>query len=752
MPSRRRLAFPHRLGVLFASVALLAFSPSAAFAHAYFEGSNPSPGARTSSPPGTVLMRFDEALNRHLSTAAIYQTQSGRRIAVTVGFPAALEMALHPVDPLPRGSYRVEWHSVSGEDGHELEGSFSFGVQAPALGGATTSVAGPLANLGWLRTLLRAAFYPALFLFAGALMLRTLLGRGDRDLWLLPSGVRERLGGDETAALVRGERSLVLDSGLAATALAAGVVIVETRIAGGSISAGAIHAFLLTDTPGLARVGLLVLLVLAVGSVVMAPRYGGVTAALALGELALSGHADSASPRALAILVDWVHLLAGALWLGGIAMIAWVWLRRLRGANPELRRAVLAELLPRFGRVALPAFFVVALTGVLDAYIQLRNPSLLWESSYGRTLLVKSALVGAIALVSYTHVFRLRPRLLAGKPHPDAGLERRHWRLLSSEPLIGLGVAIAVAVLVAFPLPREAAAQTLAAQALVACNPCVLPLPTSNQLSVATYAGSQVVAAWLERRAGNLEGQVRVLGIEGRPSSTPFEIEGAAAVSPSCGPGCRTFTIAGTPAAVRVVLSPDHGEQTATLPTRWQPTGSRIARRMLDRAQTTMRHLHSVSQVERTDTVPGLYALSYDRADAPDRWTEANYVVRPPAPPELENQLVAIGAHQWTRHPGGHWDLAPHGETLPFRTPTLFTWSSYAEAVRLIDIERTHGQAIATLALMDPGTPAWSTLRVELATGRVLDARLITPGQFISAHYSQFNSAPPILAPRRPRA
>ena len=160
-------------------------------------------------------------------------------------------------------------------------------------------------------------------------------------------------------------------------------------------------------------------------------------------------------------------------------MIAWIWLRRLRDAGPELRRAVMGELLPRFGRVALPAFLVVALTGVLNAYIQLRHPALLWESSYGRTLLVKSALVGVIALVSYTHVFRLRPRLLAANPHPDAALERRHWRLLGSEPLIGVGLAVAVAVLVAFPLPREvAAARTLAAQPLAACDPCVLPLPS----------------------------------------------------------------------------------------------------------------------------------------------------------------------------------------------------------------------------------------------------------------------------------
>jgi copper transport protein len=753
MLARRRLSAPRLLGALFASVALLACSPSAALAHAYFEGSNPAPGTRTSSPPGNVLMRFDEALNRRLSTAAIYQAQSGRRIAVSVSFPAALEMALRPAHALARGSYRVEWHSVSGDDGHELEGSLSFGVQAPALGGATTSVAGPLAGLGWLRTLLRAAFYPALFLFAGALMLRTLLGGRDRDLWLLPAGVRRRLGDDGSTALVRAERSLVLDSGLAASALGAGVVLVETQIAAGSLSPGAIHAFLLTDTPGLARVGLLVLLALAVAGAVMAPRYGGVVAALALGELALSGHADSASPRALAVLVDWIHLLAGALWLGGIAVIAWVWLRRLRGAGPELRRAVLGELLPRFGRVALPAFLVVALTGVLNAYIQLRHPLLLWESSYGRTLLVKSALVGAIALVSYAHVFRLRPRLLAGNPHPDAALERRHWRLLGSEPLIGLGVAIAVAVLVAFPLPREvAAARTLAAQPLGACNPCVLPLPTSNQLAVATNAGSQIVAGWLERRAGNLQGQVRVLNIEGQPASTPFEIEGAATVSPTCGPGCRTFTLTGTPAAVRVVLSPDRGEQTAMLPMGWQPAGSSIARRMLDRAQAVMRHLHSVRQVERVNSVPGLYALSDGRTQAPDRWANTTYVVRPPASPQLEDRLVAIGARQWSRHPGGSWQLQPQGGTLPFRTPTLFTWSSYAEAVRLIGVERDHGRAIATLALMDPGTPAWWTLHVELATGRVLDARLITSGHFISAHYSQFNSAAPILAPASPGA
>lgn len=753
MTARRPLLSRCVVGALVAAASLLASTPSTALAHAYFEGSDPAPGTRMSSAPGELRLRFDEGLNRRLSTATIYQAPSGRRVAGSVSFHAPLRMVIAPAQPLPRGSYRVEWHSVSTDDGHELEGSFSLGVQAPALGGATTTVAGPFGGLGWLRTLLRVAFYPALFLFAGALMLRTLLGGDERDLWLLPRGARKRLGEDGAAAVVGAERSLVLDCGLLATALAAGIVLVETQIAAGSLSPQAIHAFLLIDTPGLARVGLLVLLVLAVAGAVMAPRYGGVVATLALGELALSGHADSASPRALAVLVDWIHLLAGALWLGGVAVIALIWLGRLRRAGPELRRAVVGELLPRFGRVALPAFLVVVSTGVLNAYIQLRHPELLWESSYGRTLLVKSALVGVIALLSYTHVFRLRPRLLAANPHPEAALERRHWRLLGAEPLIGLAVAVAVAVLVAFPLPRDvAAARTLATHPLAACNPCVLPLPASNQFAVATNAGSEIVAGWLERHAGNVQGQVRVLNIDGQPASTPFEIEGALAVSPSCGPGCRTFTIHGARSSLRVILSPDRAEQTAVLLTRWEPAGSVRARQILGRAQAVMRHLQSVRQLEEVNSVPGLYALSDGRLQAPDRWASTTYVVRPPAAPQLEDELIAIGARQWTRVPGGSWQLQPQRGTLPFRAPTLFTWSSYAEAVRLIGIERRGVYRTATLALMDPGTPAWWTLHVDLASYRVLDARLITSGHFINTRYSQFNSARAILAPTRPRA
>lgn len=732
---------------------LLACSPATAMAHAYLESSSPAAGAREESAPAEVRMGFDEPLNRPLSTAAIYNSQTERRVSASVSFPAPLEMVLRPAQKLARGSYRVEWHSVSTLDGHELEGSFSFGVQAAAIGGANTTRSGPLAGLGWLRVLVSTAMYAALFVFAGALLLRTVRGGPGHRLWVLPGSVRARLGDRRAAELERSERRLVLDAGLAAVALAAASALIETQIAGGNLSGPSIHAFLLSNTTGLARVWFVLLLAVALSGALIGARGAGAVTALALGALALSGHADSASPRVLSITVDWLHLIAGAIWLGGIATIALLWLPRLRGAGRELRRAVMSEVLPRFGRVALPAFVLVALTGAVDAYIQVRHPSLLWETPYGRVLLVKSALVVTIALMSYAHAFRLRPSLLAANPHPDARLERRHWRLIGTEPLVGIALAVTVALLASFPAPGQIAAarRALVAQPLAVCNPCVLPLPTANQLGVAGYSAAEadVVAAWLERRDGRLEGQVRVLGIEGQPASTPFEIVGATAVSPACGLACRTFTIPYTPATLSVILNPDRQERTVTLPARWQRPGDARARRILDRAQASMRGLSSLRDNQLVQSVPGKAALTRYILHTSNRVAWSTSLLRAGRQAQFSDAEVQIGARQYSRTAEApRWQQEPARDTLPLSVPTWFTWTDNAEMTRLLGTRRTPVGPVATIALMDPGAPIWQTLQIDLAGRRVLSSRLITPGYSETDHYRRFDSAPPIVTPR----
>jgi len=736
------------LGALAASALMLALGASPASAHAYLEGSSPAAGTNLATSPSTVAMRFDETLNKPLSRAALYDSRTGKPIAASVDIPAPLELVLRPGRALARGSYRVEWHTVSTEDGHEIEGSFSFGVQAAAVGGSAAHTRSPLTGLGWLRVLVRTAMYAALFLFTGALMLRTLLGARGADLWVLPATVRSQLTPDEADAVVRRERSIVIDAGLLAVALAAASAMIDMQLAAGSISSSSVHAFLLSNTTGVARVGLVALLAVAVTGATMAPRLGGVAAALALGELALSGHADSATPRAAALVVDWLHLVAGAVWLGGIAIIVLLWLPRLRTGNAALRRAIAGDLLVRFGRVALPAFLLVVTSGLINAYIQIRHPALLWNTAYGRALLVKSALVATIALTSYKHAYRVRARLLAPATERDAALERRHRRLIGSEPLLGIALAATVALLVSFATPGQIAAQhALAAQPVAACDPCALPLPAANELSVAGHAATNLVAAWLRRRSGHLTGQVRVLAIDGKPASTPFEIADASAVSVSCGLACRRFTLPAATAILKVIMNPDRNPQTVSLPTQWQPDASAQARAILLRSQAAMRRLASVRETELVNSVPGLYARDDYTLNAPDRISYQAHAVHPPQPGRFEGQTIAIGAKTWFRSPGAAWQIQPPAGTLPFATPSWFAWSDYAQTTRLIETRVDHGRRVATIVLMDPGAPVWWTLHIDLAATRVISGSMITPGHFATQTFSHFNDGPPIRPP-----
>lgn len=428
-------------------VILVAFAAQApgAFAHAAFLGSQPGPGMRLEDPPARVVLNFTEPLNERLTKARLVRVDDGR--AVEARLAASRErLVVEPGVELPAGAYRVEWHSVSTADGHALEGSFSFGVRAAAAGGEHAVEQSPLARDGWLRVLARAAMYATLLLFAGMLFLRVLVRHRGAGSWLvpdpLPPAVRE-------TARAR-ERRLLIDLGLVTGAAAALSAVAEAADAAGGLSAEGLRDFLLSNLAGVSRV-MVVLLVLLAGFVaVRRPRVAALPAALALGAVAASGHASSASPRGASIVVDWVHLMAGAVWVGGIALIVLVWWPALRRAGVESRVAVARRVLPAFGPVAVPAFVVVVSTGVVSSLVQLGHVSALWDTSYGRVLLVKLSLVAAIGTASYIHALRLRPRLVAANPHPDEGLDRRHWRLLRSEPVLGLGAGVR-------PLPAAAA-------------------------------------------------------------------------------------------------------------------------------------------------------------------------------------------------------------------------------------------------------------------------------------------------------
>ncbi|MGK5451435.1 CopD family protein, partial [Streptomyces radiopugnans] len=129
---------------------------------------------------------------------------------------------------------------------------------------------------------------------------------------------------------------------------------------------------------------------------------GGAVVAVGLAATwAAAEHASTGVQTAVAVPADIVHLLAVAVWLGGLAAL----LTALRWGP-----AVGGEAVRRFSRIALGCVAVLAATGLYQSWRQVGGWAALASTSYGRLLLVKIALVAlllGVARFSRRHTARL---------------------------------------------------------------------------------------------------------------------------------------------------------------------------------------------------------------------------------------------------------------------------------------------------------------------------------------------------------
>lgn len=706
--------------------------PAGAGAHAAFLSAQPGPGTRLQAGPSEISLTFTEPLSGDLTDGSLRNASTGERV------PAAAlvreqKLILRPQARLRKAPYEVDWHTVSTLDGHALEGSFSFGVRTAATGGDHTIVQSPLARGGWLRIAVRALFYVALLYFAGGLFAAALISRRDGpSAWLVPGVVGSEVG--DRQSLAEGAWIRTLEAGWYAAAGAAAVALVEASDAAGGLALGGVSDYLLSSSAGLARAWTVPLLAIAALLARRMPTLAAPWLALAFLSISFSGHANSAELSGPAIVNDWLHLLAGGIWLGGIAQIALTWLPRLRGADPSLRRAVMRSVLPRFGEIAVPAFLLVAFTGVTGAVFQLGYLDALWSTAYGRVLMVKIALVGLIALASYTHAFRLRPRLLAANPHPPARAERRHWRLLSAEPVLGLAVLAAAAALVAFPLPPQQLGEADEAEAEAPCDPCPLPAARPGELAVAEQAGPAVAAFWLRREGGRLSGKLRVLDDGAKPPRVELE----SGELQDCGPRCWRLSAPGGLRRLTAIVTASGKSYRATVPARWSERRNAAARRLVGRTRRRMRALRSLRLDEAITSGPGSFVRVRYRFRAPDRMAYRT---------DSGARAIAIGPTRYSAVADSPWTKGRFGAD-GFRLVSFFRWGAYAQSVRWLGRTRVGGRRAVEVALYDRATPLWYRLAIEQRSGRVLRERLIAESHFMQRRFFAFNAPVRIEAPR----
>jgi putative copper export protein/methionine-rich copper-binding protein CopC len=193
--------------------------------------------------------------------------------------------------------------------------------------------------------------------------------------------------------------------------------------------------------------------------------------ALCLGTLSLASHAaGSLILPWIALLSDWLHILAVGFWVGGVTTLALILPVALRPYTGEARRQALLAALNRFSPIAAAGLVVVVATGIYSAANWVSAPTDL-GSSYGRALALKLLLVAILALVGAAHFIALRP----ARYTRFSGMI---WRIRSFVPTLRLEAVLSLLV--------------LAAAAFLSATPVPkpdfdAPPPPSAALTVSTY-------------------------------------------------------------------------------------------------------------------------------------------------------------------------------------------------------------------------------------------------------------------------
>src|SRR5205823_2766568 len=122
---------------------------------------------------------------------------------------------------------------------------------------------------------------------------------------------------------------------------------------------------------------------------------------------------------------------------------------------PALQRlAGLVVCVPRFSNVAFFSVVFLLASGVGATVIHMPILAALWETSYGKTILVKIGLLAAAMLLGAVNLLRSKPRLVAA-PDADAGRPAAALlrRTISGETLLLAAAVFAAALLPPRPRP-----------------------------------------------------------------------------------------------------------------------------------------------------------------------------------------------------------------------------------------------------------------------------------------------------------
>ena len=350
--------------LLLAAAGLLVGSGSAA-AHAVLISTDPVTGSVVDTVPGLVTLTFGESVQLPPNALRVFDQDGievdSRHALLTSADGHAVGIGMLPGPAL--GTYTVTWRVISA-DTHPVSGAFTFSVGHPSAKAPATAPATGSPTLGLLYGVVRFLAYLgyAAMVGAGALVLLCWPARNPS-----PTAPRVAALGWATV-LLASVATLVLqgpygegtglagvfEPGATATTLAlplGGALIVRLiLLAAGGGYLGHLARHLPTATPRRRR---------------WLTVIGGLYAVGLAATWAVSGHAAVGPWTQLALPLDIAHVVAMAIWLGGLVVLA----AELRRSPTETGyRQAMAAVTRRFSATAQVCVAVVVVSGVFQSW------------------------------------------------------------------------------------------------------------------------------------------------------------------------------------------------------------------------------------------------------------------------------------------------------------------------------------------------------------------------------------------------
>lgn len=167
-----------------------------------------------------------------------------------------------------------------------------------------------------------------------------------------------------------------------------------------------------------------------------------------------AGHAAQTSPRGISVILDWLHLITGSLWLGGLIGLIVLW----TSVRASVRVSSLSVVVPRFSNLAFVSVLILLGTGTWATINHMPALDALWLTGYGVAILVKIGLLIAAMALGAGNLLRTKPRLQAASRRPELGepAARLLRRIISGETALITAAVFAAAVLSSLAPPPPA--------------------------------------------------------------------------------------------------------------------------------------------------------------------------------------------------------------------------------------------------------------------------------------------------------